>query len=648
VAGKKDKLDLEQGEALFRALFENSQEMIYISDFEGGFIDANPRALERLGYTRDEIQNLGFADLVEMDELPRALDAALEVLKHGVSSGTHEFRLKTKTNGTVWVDVASVRLDRDGVPYATLGIARDVTERKLAEQALLASEERFRSIFNNAAEMIFLYDQRGRFLDANDRALNALGYTRSELAELGFDDLLDERDAHVAQEGLENVLATGSSKHMVEYRIRTRDGRHLWVEVTGVRIDFSSGTVAGLGIARDITARKEAEVVLRETEEQLIMAQKMEAIGRLAGGVAHDFNNILSVITGQCDLLLEDLDDDSTLRDDVREIADASSRAAELTRQLLAFGRRQVLRAETLSLNDVIGNVERLLVRVIGEDIELVTDLDGGIAAIHVDPGQIEQVLMNLAVNARDAMPTGGRLIIETSMAVLDDEYASLHASVIPGRYVMLAVSDTGEGMDPETCTRVFEPFFTTKEKGRGTGLGLSTVYGIVKQSGGHIVAYGHEGQGTTFKVYLPVVDERPSVPRRPSLPPSEQPGGSETILVVEDEETVRRLVVRILEHKGYCVLEAPSGPEALELVASARPDVQLLLTDVVMPGMSGRQLADRLTAELDGLRVLYMSGYTDDAIVDHGLLEKGIAYISKPFSTRALAQKVREVLDEP
>ncbi len=646
---KTEKLEprLGGGESLFRALFDHSQEMIYISDFEGRFIDANPRALERLGYRRDEIRNLGFADLLEMDELPRALDAALEVLKHGVSSRSREFRLKTRSSGTIWVDVASVRLDRDGVPYAILGIARDVTERKLAEQALLASEERFRSIFNHAAEMIFLYDERGKFLDANDRALSVLGYTRSELASLGFEDLLDEKDARIAREGLRHVLTTGSSKEMVEYRIRARDGRHVWVEVTGVRIDFSSGTVAGLGIARDVSARKEAEAVLRQTEEQLIMAQKMEAVGRLAGGVAHDFNNILSVITGQCDLILDDLEEDHPLRGDIREIAGASERAAELTRQLLAFGRKQVMRAEVLALNDIVGNIEKMLVRLIGEDIELVTDLDPAIGSISADPGQIEQVIVNLAVNARDAMPGGGRLIIETSMADLDDAYAGLHTSVNPGRYVMLAVSDTGEGMDGETSARVFEPFYTTKEKGRGTGLGLSTVYGIVKQSGGHIVAYGHPGQGTTFKIYLPAVLDRPSLPVRPSQAPPE-PGGSETILVVEDEETVRRLVVRILEHKGYAVLEAPSGPEALDLVRSEKPDIQLLLTDVVMPGMSGRQLSDRLVAELAGLKVLYMSGYTDDAILDHGLLEKGIAYISKPFSARALAEKVRTVLDEP
>ncbi|MBW2263472.1 MAG: PAS domain S-box protein, partial [Deltaproteobacteria bacterium] len=612
------------------------------------FIDANPRALASLGYDKEEIRNLGFADLLEMDDLPRALDAALEVLKNGVNSSTKEFRLKTRSAGTIWVDVGSVRLDRNGVPYAILGIARDITERKLAEQALLASEERFRSIFNHAAEMIFLYDERGRFLDANDRALSALGYDRTELTALEFGDLLDERDVKVAWEGLRQVLVNGSSKETVEYRIKTRDGRFIWVEVTGVRIVFSSGTVAGLGIARDISDKKKAEVILRETEEQLIMAQKMEAVGRLAGGVAHDFNNILSVITGQCDLILDDLDDDHPLRADIREIAGASQRAADLTRQLLAFGRKQVMRAEILALNDVVASTEKLLVRLIGEDIDLVTDLDPSIAAINADPGQIEQVIMNLAVNARDAMPDGGKFIIETSMAVLDDMYASLHASVSPGRYVMLAVSDTGEGMDPETSARVFEPFFTTKEKGRGTGLGLSTVYGIVKQSGGHIVAYGHPGQGTTFKIYLPAVEDRPAVPLRPSQAPAGDPGGTETVLVVEDEETVRRLVVRILEHNGYSVLEAASGPEALDLVREARPDIQMLLTDVVMPGMSGRQLADRLTAELASLRVLYMSGYTDDAIVDHGLLEKGIAYISKPFSAAALAEKVRAVLDEP
>ena len=621
--------------------------MIFISDFEGGFLDANPRALERLGYSRDEIQGLGFADLLDMNDLPRALDAALEVLKNGRNSRTSEFRLRTRTGGFLWVDVASVRLDRAGVPHSILGIARDVTERKLAEQVLLASEERFRSIFNHAAEMIFLYDEDGRFLDANDRALSTLGYTRTELSTLEFEDLLDEKDAKIAAQGLGRVLASGSSDEMVEYRIKTREGKHVWVEVTGVRIVFSTGNVAALGIARDISDKKQAEASLVAAEEQLIQAQKMEAVGRLAGGVAHDYNNILSVITGRCDLILDELDDDHPLRGDIGEIAGAAEMAAELTRQLLAFGRKQVMRAEVLDVNGIVRDLEKLIVRLVGEDIDLHTDLAPDIPPISADRGQVEQVIVNLAVNARDAMAGGGKLIVETGMADLDEAYAGLHVSVDPGHYVMLAVSDTGEGMDVETSARVFEPFYTTKEKGRGTGLGLSTVYGIVKQSGGHIVAYGHPGQGTTFKVYFPAVHGQPEVPARPSQAPAAS-GGSESVLVVEDEETVRRLVVRILEHKGYTVLEAASGPEARDLVREERPDIHLLLTDVVMPGMSGRQLADSLVDEIDGLKVLFMSGYTDDAIVDHGLLEKGIAYISKPFSANALAERVRLVLDEP
>jgi CheY-like chemotaxis protein len=372
----------------------------------------------------------------------------------------------------------------------------------------------------------------------------------------------------------------------------------------------------------------------------------MEAIGKLAGGVAHDFNNLLTVIHGYSELMLNSLDQNSRLRQDVQEIMHASDRASSLTRQLLAFSRKQVLQPQVLDLNADVSNMDKMLRRMIGEDIELVTLLVKDLGRIKADPGQIEQVLLNLAVNAKDAMRNGGKLTIETANVKLDENYARSHVDVTPGNYVMLSMSDTGVGMTPETKERIFEPFFTTKEKGKGTGLGLSTVYGIIQQSGGNIWVYSEPGLGTTFKIYLPTI-EGDTESFRPAAVPTKLLQGSETVLLVEDEEMVRKLACTVLEKKGYRVLEASSGDKALDVVQGQNGNpIHLMVTDVVMPGMSGRQLADRLVSLRPELKVLYMSGYTDNAIVHHGVLDRGIAYIQKPFTPDALATKVREILD--
>ena len=393
---------------------------------------------------------------------------------------------------------------------------------------------------------------------------------------------------------------------------------------------------------RSALALADSKARARSLETQLAQSQRLEAVGRLAGGVAHDFNNILTAIGGYTDLLLADMAPDDTRRQDVEEIHRAAQRAAALTHQLLAFSRRQVMQPKVVDLNALVADIEKMLRRLIGEDILFATVLHPRAGNVRADPGQLEQVIVNLAVNARDAMPNGGRLTIETRSIELDEAYRAQHPTVTPGPYVMLAVSDTGMGMDEETRSRIFEPFFTTKVRGKGTGLGLATVYGIVQQSGGHIWVYSEQDRGTTMRVYLPRVDAPAEKLARTGDPPPQNLRGTETILLVEDEAAVRAVTRQLLERNGYTVVEAPDGPAALGLELAT---LDLLLTDVVMPSMSGRELADKLVARRPGLRVLYMSGYTDDAVVRHGMLEPGLAYLEKPFRPDTLLRKVREAL---
>jgi nitrogen-specific signal transduction histidine kinase/ActR/RegA family two-component response regulator len=405
-----------------------------------------------------------------------------------------------------------------------------------------------------------------------------------------------------------------------------------------------SGKVTGaLSSARDVTGVRRSEEALRTTEEQLRQAQRMEAVGRLAGGVAHDFNNILMVITGYCDLMKSRLRKEDSLAEHLSQIRDGAERAVALTRQLLAFSRKQTLQPEVLDLNALVSDIEKMLRRLIGEDIDFVTKLEEGLGRVNVDRGQVEQVIMNLAVNARDAMPQGGKLTVETADVQLDERYARSHVGATAGPHVMLAITDTGSGMDQETKDRLFEPFFTTKGKGKGTGLGLSTVYGIVKQSGGNIWVYSEPGKGTAFKIYLPRVEGAPVL--RPKREAKVARGDGELVLVVEDEPALRGLLAGMIDDLGYRVKVTANGGEAVIAVEEEgmRPD--LLITDVVMPGMSGVVLAERLRKSQPDLRTLFMSGYTDNAIVHHGVLDAGTPFLQKPFSVADLASKIEELL---
>jgi two-component system, cell cycle sensor histidine kinase and response regulator CckA len=428
----------------------------------------------------------------------------------------------------------------------------------------------------------------------------------------------------------------------------TKSGKRISCEWFRTYLKDDAGNLAGvLSMANDITEEKKAEEALAQSLEQLRQSQKIESVGRLAGGVAHDFNNLLTVIIGYCELMMIKIGEGNPLIQDLQEISKSADRAAALTRQLLAFSRRQILQPKVLEIDTVVPDMDKMLRRLIGEDIDLVTILGAGAGKVKFDPGQIEQAIVNLVINSRDAMPDGGTITIETANVELDEAFVRVHGGAWPGPHVMLAVSDTGCGMDPETLSKAFDPFFTTKEKGKGTGLGLSTVFGIVKQSGGCLYAYSEPGRGTAMKIYLPrVTGETAPKDERRDAGFEIRLHGSETILLVEDEETLRKLASSILEGYGYTVLSAGNGEEALQLLNDSPGIPRLLVTDVVMPKMGGRELSDRIQATHPDTRVLYMSGYTDNAIVHHGVLDPGVSYLPKPFTPKALARKVREVLD--
>jgi two-component system, cell cycle sensor histidine kinase and response regulator CckA len=520
-------------------------------------------------------------------------------------------------------------------------LSRSMTETEGA-RATLAAERRFlRQIIDTMPHFVFAKDRQGRFTLVNQAVADAYGTTIEQL--IGKTDADFNPNAAEVEDFRRADLAVMDSltpQRIAEEPVTDASGAVRWVQTIKQPLVDAGGTADQvLGVSTDITERKRLEV-------ELLHSQKMDAVGQLAGGVAHDFNNMLTVITGYSAILLDVLDRADPNRADIEEIKGAADRAAGLTRQLLAFSRKQVLQPRVLDLNvEVIAGLEKMLRRLIGEDVELVTTLDETLGLVNADSGQVEQVIMNLAVNARDAMPDGGRLVIETANVDLGAEHTGRHIGVKPGRYVMLAVSDTGRGMSRETMARMFEPFFTTKEKGKGTGLGLATVYGVVKQSGGDISVHSEPGQGTTVKVYLPRVQYETDVVL-PASAPSRRAAGIETILLVEDDERLCVLSRRVLEARGYIVLEARNGQEALVLCDQHEGRIDLVATDVVMPGINGGMLVERLAVKRPALRVLFMSGYTDDDLLRRGIVDPRMAFLPKPFTPEALASKVREVLD--
>jgi two-component system, cell cycle sensor histidine kinase and response regulator CckA len=540
---------------------------------------------------------------------------------------------------------------KDRLARLAPAIERELRERRVresrrhAEAALQASEARFARLAASGIIGIAFADVvAGNLSDANDTCLRMLGYTtRDELlsGEIRWSDMTPPEWVEADARAFELLRTTGVAPPW-EKELFRKDGTRAPVLIGAAMLEPPHC----IAFIADLTERRRAELGREALEHQLRQAQKMEAIGMLAGGVAHDFNNLLSVILSYSQMLAEEMTAGDPRRADLEEIVSAAQRAEELTRQLLAFGRQQILQPRVVNLNDILGGMTRMLQRLIGADIEVVVLFGPGLGLVKVDPGQIEQIVMNLAVNSRDAMPAGGKLTIETTNVDLDESDVAGHVGISPGPHVVLAVSDTGIGMDKSTQARMFEPFFTTKEKGKGTGLGLATVFGIVKQSGGNICVRSELGKGTTFKVYFPRVDPSlASEPVKSIAPAGTALTGTETILVVEDEERVRVLVCAILRRVGYHVIEAQGGGDALLICEQHAGAIDLLLTDVVMPRMSGRQLAERLQPLRPEMKVLYMSGYTDDSIVRHGVLDADVTLLQKPITPETLTRKVREVL---
>ncbi|MDQ6651471.1 MAG: PAS domain S-box protein [Acidobacteriota bacterium] len=811
---KKAEDELIKSEERYRDLVENAHDIIYEHDLSGNYTSTNKAAQQITGYSREEGLGMSLAKTLA----PEYVEKALEMLRRklaGESITAYDLEIIAKDGSRIAVEVNTRLVLKDGVPVGVQGIARDITKRKRAEDALRNSEARKRAILESAMDCIITMDHQGMVVDWNPASEKTFGFSQEEatgreLAEL----IIPPRFRVQHRQGLARYLATGKARNLgqrQELSAQRRDGAEFPVELTITRIEFE-GTPMFTGYLRDITERKSAEdrlvaqyaitraiaesntfsegaqeilqavckslgwehgglwtladgpdlmrcteiwqapgaeadefaqatresvfamgiglpgrvwtncqpvwisdvvedanfsrlsiaakvgfrvacgfpiwlrsevlgvveffsrsirepdpallammatiggqigqfieskrveEALGESEEQLRQSQKLEAIGQLAGGVAHDFNNLLTVIGGYSSIILGKLSPESPHRSSVEEIKKASDRAGSLTRQLLAFSRKQILQPKILDLNSVVSDLEKMVRRLIGEDIDLLALTDPNLGQVEADPGQIEQVLLNLIVNARDAMPAGGKLTIETGNTVLSSDYALRHAA-LAGPYVMLAVTDTGCGMAADLQAHVFEPFFTTKGSGKGTGLGLATVYGIVKQSGGNVWLYSEVGKGSTFKIYLPRVDAVTADEQISAGVPL-LPKGTETVLLVEDEEQVRKIVQAILEGQGYDVLAAANGEEALEIAAQHDSEIHLMITDVVMPQMSGPELADRLATIRPHSRVLYMSGYTDDAIVRHGLLDAKLNFIHKPFDAATAARKVRDVLD--
>jgi PAS domain S-box-containing protein len=721
---------LRESEEMYKTLVQTSPDAVTVTDLKGKITEVSQRTVELHGFRSvEELKGKSAFELIAPEDHKRARANLRKTLKEGLVRNVEYVMLKK--DGTCFVGEMSASLVKDvrGKPKAFVGIARDITERKQADEALRESEAKYRELFATESDGIMILDVgSNQFTDVNNAALRLYGYTRDEFSKIKPTDLSAEPEKSRA--AIDSAIAGKIDMVPLRYH-KKKDGTVFPVEIS-FKVFVLKNRKMICALMRDITERERKEQALRESEEekfrnlaeqspnmifinqkgrvvyankkceeitgyrkdeffspdfdflrliapesveliksnlarhqkgeevetditenkrleaQLLWSQKMETVGRLAGGVAHDFNNMLTTIRGCAEMGMVRLGDTDPLHNDLHEIIRAADRAASLTRRLLAFSRRQITEPKLIDLNHVLLDMDQMLRRLIGEDIELVTLPGEDLGSAEIDPGQIQQVIVNLSVNARDAMPEGGKLTIETGNVTFDREYARRHVGATPGDYVMLAVADTGVGMTKEVQAHLFEPFFTTKETGKGTGLGLATCYGIVKQVGGNIWVDSKPNVGTTFKIYLPQVEgEAEALPQRQAEESGELPRGTETVLLVEDESSVRRVTARTLRELGYSVLEAENGVDALRIAREhGKKLIHLMLTDIVMPQMGGKELADRVKTKRPGIRVLFFSGYTDEAVADSKGLFSGMNFLQKPFSSATLAHKVRDILD--
>jgi len=625
---------VERVQARYESMVQALGEIVTINDLNGE-ITSNQNWSDVTGQPYEEAIKDGWVNIIHPDDAPRVQQRWARGLQT-LEPVDNEFRLRRADGQWRRMHSRAVPVrDKAGTVVEWVGVIKDETERRQADELL-------RSVLDNALDVIVSVSSTGNVESFNTAGERLFGYQPAEVIGRSIALLIPDAKANTEAGELPWYLnAMRGSVNTFERQMvgRRKDGARIPLEMAFSSFELNN-TLHYTGILRDLTERSALEAQLRQS-------QKMEAFGQLAGGVAHDFNNLLTIIIGCSDLLLPDMQRGELDYELVTDIRTAGDRAAALTRQLLAFSRRQLLEPKIVNLNETVAEVEKMLRRLIGEDIMLASNLDHSLQSVRVDPGQIEQVLVNLAVNARDAMPSGGQLTIETRNVEWTEEYCRVHLGYMPGRYVMLSMTDTGCGMTPEVKRRVFEPFFTTKGAGKGTGLGLATVFGIVRQSGGQVNVYSEVDVGTSLQVYLPAIDQDgEAAPMRENLDAMRM--GSETILLVEDEEAVRKIAKMALESHGYTVIEASSGSSALKLAEKTARPIDLVISDVVMPGMSGRQFAEALRVLRPDFRLLFISGYTDDAVVRHGIVKANEAFLQKPFSPDALARKVREVLDRP
>jgi len=644
VAIKQDVSARKQVEAELRRtqfIMDHIGDMILWVDVDGWILYANEAAARSLGYAREELLELRVGDIdpaLHSEGWRAAWESARQakVLRFESSS-------LRKDGSTLATSVVVSHLNFRGRDYQC-AVVRDITDAKAAEERLRAAQERLRNILEHSTNLFYSHTPDHRLTYVSPQARHFFGCDPEEAMVRWMDFLTDHPVNAAAVEATERAIRTGERQPPYEVQLRTRAGRTLWVEVNEAPVRRDGRVEEVVGSLTDITARKEAERQREMIEERMRMSQRLEAVGQLAGGVAHDFNNLLSVINGYGEMLLGSFAEADPRRARIEEIVAAGRRAVGLTGQLLAFSRRQIAEPRVVDLNALIGETEKILRRLIGDDIVLDFARGPGLGHVRIDPVHLDQVLINLAVNARDAMPGGGTLRIETANAEVGTDFARLHPPTEPGRYVVLSMTDTGTGMDTETQQHAFEPFYTTKGTGKGTGLGLATVYGIVKQSGGYVWIESATGKGTCFRIYLPLVEA--ACDPIPAAAPDSIVGGSETILVVEDNAPLRDLVRDLAQELGYSVLSAANGQEAIEVAARHPGQIDLMLTDVIMPGMSARELARALRAGHPDLKVLYMSGYSHDVLGSRNALDPDVRLIAKPIGRVRLAGALRQVLD--